>query len=53
MLSWNGTAWTQVPSPTPRTSGNVTLRGVAGVSAARAWAVGGGSIVAWNGTSWK
>jgi hypothetical protein len=52
---WNGTAWTQVPSPGP--AGSV-LSGVADVSAGSAWAVGnaGGAktlILRWNGTAWK
>jgi hypothetical protein len=35
---WNGTAWTQVPSPNP--SGDNELDGVAATSASNAWAVG-------------
>ena len=35
---WNGTAWTQVPSPNP--SGDNVLDGVAATSASNAWAVG-------------
>ena len=59
---WNGTAWQQVPSPSPGTIGN-TLSGVAATSAANAWAVGryassrGGPTLAliehWNGTAWQ
>jgi len=60
ILRWNGTAWTQVPSPHP--AGGSTLFGVAATSAGNAWAVGvagccGGPyktlIVRWNGTAWK
>src|SRR5215471_13852198 len=59
---WNGTAWTQVPSPNTHsfTSG---LDGVAAISPTNAWAVGGRSktgegdnnktlIEHWNGTAW-
>jgi hypothetical protein len=35
---WNGTAWTQVPSPNP--SGDNVLDGVAATSVSHAWAVG-------------
>jgi hypothetical protein len=60
---WNGTAWKQVPSPSPAGGGD--LRGVAAVSASSAWAVGGYYAVSgasfsvktlierWNGTTWK
>jgi hypothetical protein len=34
---WNGTAWTQVPSPSPADS---ALYSVAGTSPANIWAVG-------------
>jgi hypothetical protein len=57
---WNGTAWTQVPSPNPALGGNL-LTGVAATSASNAWAVGYGIIAMsrqtliahWNGTAWK
>jgi serine/threonine-protein kinase len=39
ILHWNGTAWTQVPSPSPGTIGN-QLYGVAATSANDVWAVG-------------
>lgn len=46
---WNGTAWSQVLSPTRQ-----TLRGVWASSASDAWAVGrGGVILRWNGTAWS
>ena len=55
ILHWNGTAWKQVPSPTPKTGG--VLFGVTATSATNAWAVGsdlGATIVQhWNGTVWK
>jgi len=38
ILHWDGTAWTQVPSPNPARD-NV-LTGVAATSASNAWAVG-------------
>lgn len=56
---WNGTAWAQVPSPTP--AGGAELSGVAAISASSAWAVGCTScftsspktlILRWNGTVW-
>jgi hypothetical protein len=60
-LRWSGTAWKQVPSPTPE--GGVFLPGVVAVSARTAWAVGETSsapfpsfrtvILQWNGTAWK
>jgi len=40
ILHWNGTAWTQVPSPN---NGSTYLYDVAAVSANEAWAVGYGS----------
>jgi len=56
---WNGTAWKQVPAPSPVSLAG--LYGVAATSPANAWAVGtpsGGpghttGIVGWNGTAWK
>jgi hypothetical protein len=61
ILRWNGTAWTRVPSPTPA-NGDLSLDGVAAVSARSAWAVGTyldarfnfkTLILRWNGTTWK
>jgi len=56
ILHWNGTAWKQVPSPNPSTSGDF-LYGVAATSASNAWAVGsvGNNVLIahWNGTAWK
>ena len=56
---WNGTAWKQVPSPSP--GPEPFLFGVAAASASAAWAVGtytvgsvGKTLIArWNGTAWK
>jgi hypothetical protein len=61
ILHWNGSAWTQVPSPDP-SSAFSELDAVAAVSASDAWAVGeyfDGTvdsektlIVHWNGSAW-
>jgi hypothetical protein len=57
---WDGTAWEQVPSPSP--SGATVLNGVVAVSATDAWAVGefanradvGRTLIEhWDGTAWK
>ena len=56
---WNGTAWTQVPSPNAPSTDN-ELSGVTATSATDAWAVGDSGpspftqalIVHWNGTAW-
>ena len=61
ILHWNGTAWKQVPSPSPGSVGLDFLSGVAATSTASAWAVGeyyNGSayqtlVLRWNGTAWK
>lgn len=59
ILRWNGTSWTQVPSPNPFCATCDSLYGVAATSASSAWAVGtlnGGAevvILRWNGTAWK
>ena len=57
IVHWNGTRWSQVPSP----SAVQTLTGVAATSAANAWAVGvtcrcsskKSVIEHWDGTRWK
>ena len=57
MLHWNGSTWTQVPSPSP---GRQSPHSVAAASADSAWAVGdNGSatgsrtlILQWNGNAW-
>ena len=59
VLRWNGTAWKQVPSPSPGTSAG--LSGVAATSASGAWAAGSSTagtsskslVLGWNGTAWK
>jgi len=63
ILHWNGTAWTQVPSPAQARIG--ALNGVTATSASNVWAVGCAGhcfgpmattrtmIVHWNGTAWK
>ena len=60
---WNGTTWTQVPTPTPVGTGY--FEGVAATSRSNAWAVGGIGpgpgegddsaplIEHWNGTAWS
>jgi hypothetical protein len=57
---WNGTTWTQVPSPDP-SAGSNALRGVTATSASNAWAVGYDRdgqgafqtlILRWNGIAW-
>ncbi len=65
ILHWDGTAWKQVPSPSPAgtSSGDVNqLLAVTASSATSAWAVGDygarGSVTKtlvlhWNGTSWR
>jgi hypothetical protein len=61
-LNWNGTAWSQAPTPDPGRGGN-SLAGVSAVSATDAWAVGSAVgrtkfvpthtvILHWNGTAW-
>jgi hypothetical protein len=55
ILHWNGTAWSQLPSPN---SESTYLYDVAAVSASDAWAVGyastgGAYVVRWNGTAWN
>src|SRR5262245_61291535 len=62
VVRWNGTRWTQVPSPSPGGTANPDrLAGVAATSASDAWAVGsystGGGFrtltLHWTGTAWK
>lgn len=55
ILHWNGTAWSQLPSPN---NGSTYLYDVAAVSPTDAWAVGYGSsggafVTHWNGTAWS
>jgi hypothetical protein len=60
-LRWNGTAWSQVPSPNPGSSYNL-LNGVDAVSPTDIWAVGQYSdedyndhtlTIHWNGSAWS
>jgi hypothetical protein len=61
ILYWNGTAWTQVPSPNPSSMVN-RLSAVSALSSSNAWAVGDyyqsnkvtykTLILHWNGTAW-
>jgi len=61
---WDGTAWSVVPSPKPRTGFGAfdELRGIGGTSAGDLWAVGEYSdgqnfnamlFAHWNGTAWS
>jgi hypothetical protein len=54
VVRWNGTTWTQVPSPDP--GQNSVLTSVAAMSASSAWAfgrTGGGMLILrWNGPAW-
>jgi hypothetical protein len=62
VLHWNGTAWTQAPSPTfGLANGGSVLTAVSGLTGSDAWASGfvftngGGEgilLLHWNGTSW-
>jgi hypothetical protein len=61
ILHWNGTAWAQVPSPTPPTKFGGILLGISNVSAPDAWAAGSYSstsdpslnlLLHWDGTAW-
>jgi hypothetical protein len=63
VLHWNGTAWTQVKSPTAPRYTDFGLTGVSAVSGRDAWAVGvrgvpsdggksGTLIFHWDGTAW-
>jgi hypothetical protein len=52
---WNGSAWTQVPSPN---NGSTFLYDITAVSANDVWAVGfsstaGAFVIRWNGTAWN
>jgi hypothetical protein len=55
IVHWNGSTWNLVPSPSPSPHSDELL-GVAVVSGAFAWAVGGQGnktlIERWNGTAW-
>jgi hypothetical protein len=59
-LHWNGTAWTQTPTPNVG-SGENQLRGVVALSPTNAWAVGWANVSGtyqtlvehWDGSSWS
>lgn len=46
---WDGTSWSVVPAPP---GAPAQLTGVTGSSSSSVWAVGGSTILFWNGTSW-
>jgi hypothetical protein len=55
-LHWNGHSWSA--TPTPELHQSAELRGVAGISPTRAWAVGVRNfkhplLMHWNGSGWK
>jgi hypothetical protein len=66
-LHWNGTAWSEVPSPNPSTAASATnqLRSVVAVSPDNVWAVGMYEneqtnihqhrtlVLHWNGIGWS
>jgi hypothetical protein len=61
LVHWDGSTWTQVPSPNPGGPGENSFYGVSADSPTDAWAVGlsekfqspAGTLIAhWNGTSW-
>lgn len=61
ILHWDGTGWSQTPSPNPGSTGN-ELSGVSARSATDVWAVGSYAdppresrtlILHWDGTSWS
>lgn len=60
VLHWNGTAWSQVASPSPGSVGLAFLSGIAATSTGNAWAVGqyfGAAayqtlVLHWNGSAW-
>jgi hypothetical protein len=57
-LHWNGSSWSQIPSPSPSTTGRNLLFGASAISTTNAWAVGSNPngttlILHWNGASWS
>lgn len=61
VLHWDGTAWTQIKSPTPNPYNYNFLKAVSARSSSNAWAVGDHdtavstttSLIAhWNGATW-
>ena len=64
IMHWNGTTWSQVPSPTPSTAHQGVLLGISATSPTSAWAVGytikphsqvpGTTLILhWNGSTWR
>jgi hypothetical protein len=65
IVHWNGTAWSQVPSPNPGRENYDLIYDVSAVSATDAWAVGTYEVdtptglanrtllLRWNGTAWS
>jgi hypothetical protein len=61
IMRWNGSAWTQVPSPSTGAGESTYLFDLAVVSATDAWTVGYGTlhgalvpfVARWNGTAWN
>ncbi len=62
MEKWNGTAWKIVASPTPSSTSNLYISGIAAISSSSVWAVGGDEstkgkikpiIEHWNGSTWS
>jgi hypothetical protein len=62
LLQWNGTSWTQIPSPNLIPFGGNRLFGVAATSDSNIWAVGtdqrpgdniDGLILHWDGVEWQ
>ena len=62
IVHWDGSAWTQVPSPNVSGATQNVLKAVRGSSATNVWAVGyfvnsnnadKTLTLHWNGTSWK
>lgn len=62
VLHWDGSRWTQVPSPNPGGQNNSALADVSARSSSDAWAVGNIDsaqvseltlVLHWNGTSWS
>lgn len=56
-MRWNGSTWTQTPTPSPGGGDNV-LAAVDGASSSDVWAVGylrnpPYGVLRWNGTSWR
>src|SRR5579872_3767713 len=62
MEKWNGTAWKIVASPTPSSTSNLNISGIAALSSSSVWVVGWDQntqgktkpiIEHWNGSQWS